>query len=189
VADLKRAEKPIRVGITGPSGISLPITVILGDALGFRYTFVSGYPGSSATMTGTIRGDSDMTIFNPSSARSFVESGDLIPLFVLDSKRDPTLPDVPTSTELGLPEHFTGLEYLSRLVGAPPNIPEPIANYYGELIPKVLADPDFIAWAKEAKRPLNPAGPEEATASVKRWEATYGKYAEAIKAEVKKLGG
>jgi tripartite-type tricarboxylate transporter receptor subunit TctC len=189
VDDLRNAEKPVRIGIVGVGSAEFPRGVILGEVLGFPYTFVSGYAGSAAALTGVSRGDSDFTNFNPSSVRTFVESGDLIPLFVFGStERDSLLPDVPTSQELGLPEELVNLQGVVRFIYAPPNLPQPIAKYYEELVSKVMADPDFVAWAKAAKRPINPAGAEEATAAVKNWQATYGKYADAIQAAIKKLG-
>jgi tripartite-type tricarboxylate transporter receptor subunit TctC len=190
VEDLKNATQPVRIGIVGVGSAEFPRGVILGEVLGFPYTFVSGYSGSTAALTGVARGDSDFANFNPSSARSFVESGDLIPLFVFgDPDRDPLFPDVPTSSEIGLPDDLGDLSGVMRFIFAPPGMPQPVTNYMGDLVSKVLADSDFVAWAKAAKRPIDPAGPDAATAAVKGWETTYGRYADAIMAEVKKLGG
>ncbi|MFQ5827203.1 MAG: hypothetical protein ACE5IA_07580, partial [Dehalococcoidia bacterium] len=134
-------------------------------------------------------GDADITIFNPSSALSFLQAGDLIPLFVFDDERHPLIPDVLSAQELGLPADFTKLDLVSRFIYAPPNMPEPVAKYYNELMPKVLNDPDFVAWSEKAKRPLSVAGPAEAAKSVKAWVEIYGKYEPQIKAAVKELGG
>ncbi len=91
--------------------------------------------------------------------------------------------------ELGLPGAAAGLDLVTRFVYGSPNTPAPIASYYAELIPKVLNDPEFHAWAESAKRPLQVAGPEKVAASVKGWVDTYGKYDAQIKAGRAALGG
>jgi tripartite-type tricarboxylate transporter receptor subunit TctC len=189
IDDVKNAGRPVRGAITGVGSISFLIGVAFGELVGYPYSFVSGYVGSVAAMTGATRGDADMAIYNPSSMLSFFESGDLIPLMVLDKERHPLLPDVPTSIELGLPEETAGLDLVTRFIYGPPNMPEPIANYYRELMPKVLNDPDFHAWAKEAKRPLQVAGPEVVDKAVKGWVETYTKYLDKIRAAKEALGG
>jgi tripartite-type tricarboxylate transporter receptor subunit TctC len=189
IEDLKKATKPVRQSITGVGSIPFPIGVVLGELLGYPYTFVSGYKGSVAAMTGAVRGDADITIYNPSSMRSFIESGDLIPLVVLDEKRTSMFPDVPSAKELGLPEDTTRLDLVARYIYGPPNMPKPVVNYYMKLMPKVFNDPEFKDWAKKAKRPLSVAGPEVVEQAVKGWTKTYGKYEAQIKAAVKKLGG
>ncbi|MEE8472986.1 MAG: tripartite tricarboxylate transporter substrate-binding protein, partial [Dehalococcoidia bacterium] len=189
IEDVKNAGRPVRGAITGVGSVSFIIGVAFGELVGFETAFVSGYVGSQDAMTGTARGDSDMSIYNPSSMLSFFESGDLIPLMVLDSERHPLLPNVPTSIELGLPEATAGLDLVTRFIYGPPNMPENIANFYFDVVPKTLNDPEFIAWAESAKRPLQTAGPEIVAKSVKVWVDTYGAYDTQIKAAMKALGG
>jgi tripartite-type tricarboxylate transporter receptor subunit TctC len=187
--DVISAGRPVRGAITGVGSVSFVIGVVFGELAAFPASFVSGYVGSVDAMTGTARGDSDMAIYNPSSMLSFFESGDLVPLMVLDTERHPLLPDVPTSIEVGLPKATAGLDLVTRFIYGPPNVPAPASKYWGEVITKTLNDPEFTAWAESAKRPLQVAGPEKVAASVKGWVETYGSYNAEIKAAREKLAG
>jgi tripartite-type tricarboxylate transporter receptor subunit TctC len=186
---LKGATRTVRGGITGVGSSSFFAQVILGEALGYSYSFVSGYVGSVATMTGVARGDSDLYINAVASALPFLESGELIGLAVLEEERDPTAPNVPSAKEVGLPQELYGLKITSRMVHGPPNMPEPVANYYEDLMLKVLKDPDFVAWAKSAKRPLAVAGADEAVKTVNKLGDTFIKYKEPIGKAVQAIGG
>jgi tripartite-type tricarboxylate transporter receptor subunit TctC len=189
VEDLKNTAKPVRMSSTGVGSINMANYVIMGELLGFPYTIVSGYTTSAAMATALIRGDADMTMYNPSSALPFLQSGDLIGLWVNDFERFPLIPDIPSSKELGLPDDLSKQIQVVRFMYGPPNMPEPIVAYYKDLFAKVFADPEFLEWSEKAKRPLMIAGPEEAAKNVDDWVKLYSKYEPQIKAAIKKLGG
>lgn len=65
-------------------------------------TYVGGYSGTTEAMVGAVRGDGDITVSVISSARSYVDSGDLTPLAVTGTER--IWDDVPTFEEAGYPE-------------------------------------------------------------------------------------
>ncbi|MEE8472477.1 MAG: tripartite tricarboxylate transporter substrate-binding protein [Dehalococcoidia bacterium] len=189
VDGLKGATKTVLGSITGVGSSSFSGQVILSEALGYETAFVSGYVGSVDAMTAVVRGDADLYINAVASARPFFESGDLLGMAVMEADGDPSAPNIPNAKEAGLPEELHGLKITSRMVHGPPNMPPDITAYYEDMFSKVLVDPDFVAWAKSAKRPLAVAGPDEANKTIDMLQKTFGKYKDPIAKAVAAIGG
>jgi len=62
------------------------------------------FKGGPEALTEVMAGRVDFTSMGLGSALGFIKSGQLLPLAVSTMKRSPALPDVPTSTEAGLPD-------------------------------------------------------------------------------------
>lgn len=62
------------------------------------------FRGAAETAQAMLRGDVRFTITDVASLGSYVRSGDMAPLAVTGATRWPTLPDVPTMAEVGLPQ-------------------------------------------------------------------------------------
>ena len=186
---LKGATETVRGGITGVGSSSFSAQVILAEALGYDYSFVSGYVGSVDTMTGVARGDSDIYINAVASSRNFFESGDLLGLATLEVEGDPSAPNLLNAKDAGIPEELWNFKITTRMVHGPPNMPPDISAYYVDLFAKVLADEDFIAWAKAAKRPLSVGQASEATNTINTLKSTFSKYKDAIGKAVEGIGG
>jgi tripartite-type tricarboxylate transporter receptor subunit TctC len=189
VEDMRNATQPIRNASTGVGSINQANSVIMGELLGYDYSFVSGYTTSAAISAGVMRGDADIAMYNPSSALPLLQSGDMVGLWVNDLERYSLVPDVPSSKELGLADDLSKLIQVVRFMYGPPNMPAHIAAYYEDIFAKVFADAEFLAWSKNSKRPLQIAGPEEAARDVESWVALYSKYEDVVMASIKELGG
>jgi tripartite-type tricarboxylate transporter receptor subunit TctC len=98
------------------------------------------YKGSSQALTDLIAGRISMIIDNAPSAMSFIKAGRLRALGVTGSKRSPTLADVPTIAEAGLP----GYESLSWSgIAAPAGTPKDVVARLNREIAKILTQPDI----------------------------------------------
>lgn len=189
IDDLRKAGKPLRVPTTGVGISDFFNGVVLCEALGIQMVSVAGYSSSNDCILGMVRGDSDLGFWS-SAAVSFVESGDLIPLVVLDDERFETFPNVPCAKELGLVgEEFAGIFSTVRMIFAPPKLPQPITAYYTDLFRKVLNDPDFVKWSKEVKQVLHYAPPEQGLKALRKASSVYRKHEKAIDAAAKQISG
>ena len=146
-----KAGKKLRFGHNGIGGF-LPTQVAFASAVGIKNgVWVGGFQGTADIAPAFIRGDLDIEVWTPlSSTTKFVESGDFRPLAVLDAKRSPTLPNVPTARELKWP----GVEKLEALgsqsgFAAPPKTPADRIAKLEKATLNALKDPDFAKWAKD----------------------------------------
>ena len=68
-----------------------------------RFTHVP-YKTATYAVTGALSGDVDMVILVVSSAVPFINAGKMRAIVVMDSKRNASVPQVPTSVEAGMPQ-------------------------------------------------------------------------------------
>ncbi|MBX9777744.1 MAG: tripartite tricarboxylate transporter substrate binding protein [Xanthobacteraceae bacterium] len=90
------------------------------------------YKGTAAALTDIMGGQVEMTFENPSVVIPLVQAGKLKALGVTGESRNPTIPDVPTMIEAGVPDFvsmsFTGLV---APAGTPPAIIKQLADVLG----------------------------------------------------------
>lgn len=128
--DLCGMGKPFKHSDTGPASTSSVTALIAMSLIDCPITNVTGYKGSSDTIIGLMRGEVDATIKPLAGLQKYVDSGDLRFLMTFEDER--SLPDVPTSTELGYPD-FAKFD-LRRIVGAPPGLPDDIRDKLSEAL-------------------------------------------------------
>jgi tripartite-type tricarboxylate transporter receptor subunit TctC len=63
------------------------------------------YKGTPEQLTGIMRGDSHLSLAFLGNALPFIQSGKVRALAIATAKRHPSLPDIPTIAEAGLPEY------------------------------------------------------------------------------------
>jgi tripartite-type tricarboxylate transporter receptor subunit TctC len=81
------------------------------------------YKGVTQALISMTSGEVDEVVMPVSTALAFIRSGRARPLAVLTEKRIPTLPDVPTGIEAGVPGFTTPLWYgMFAPAGTPPDI-------------------------------------------------------------------
>lgn len=96
------------------------------------------YKGGSIALTSILSGEVDMVVVTVPATLPFVTTGRLRALAVLSTKRLPTLPDVPTSAEAGMPELVFVTWYG---IAAPTGVkPEIIARLNSEIV-KIFITP------------------------------------------------
>lgn len=178
--DLKNASglKALTVERGSSSGLAAAVT-IRGTGLDAELTF--GAEGSQEVATALLRGDVDFIVYGTSDVLGFIESGDLKPVLFLglDDQRPAGfdwLTDVPGVADVGFPD-LAGAVTEMRVIVAPPNLtPEQVA-FLEKAVEDTLNDPDFVAWAEEAGRPIVPRNAASAKAAM---EAQIAKMKELV---------
>lgn len=117
---------------------------------GAQFTHVP-YKGNAPAMTDVIGGQLTMMFDIIGSARNYIGGGRVRALAVTSPQRNPSLPDVPTMAEAGLPGFDVGGWY--GLYG-PANLPAPLVAKLNEATRKALQQPDLQkAWAEQGYVP------------------------------------
>jgi tripartite-type tricarboxylate transporter receptor subunit TctC len=97
------------------------------------------------------------SVNNPSEARGFYQSGDLVPLIAFSDERLPNLPDVRTVKELGKDFSY----YNQRAVVGAPGMSADAAAFYQDLFTKAYNSQEWQDYMKsESLEPL-PMGPAQ----------------------------
>lgn len=165
--DLKKAGKPIWMGMTGRTAGGAMMSFLAAEKMSFPFQFLSGYAGSAASVTAIQRGELESPgTLSVTSVMPWIKDGLLRPLFVYGKERSPLLPDVPTTTELGYPE--LSVLQTHRVIVAPPKTPPEILSVLEKALLQTLKDPEFLAWAEKTGRTadLAPLGSKETAALV-----------------------
>ncbi len=170
--DLCSQGKPFKHSDTGPASTSSVTARIAMSLIDCPIQNITGYKGSTDTIIGLMRGEVDATIKPIASLLKYVESGDVKLLMTLEDER--SLPDVPTSTELGY-EQFAKFN-LRRIVGGPPGIPDDIRDKLSAALIEAANSPAVQEWSNSSNRPLDPVGAEEASAEMSELMDFYTQY-------------
>jgi tripartite-type tricarboxylate transporter receptor subunit TctC len=96
------------------------------------------YQGAGPMLTGLITGQVDMAFDGLGSSASHIRAGSIRPLAVAAAQRSPTLPDVPTVAEAGIPDYEVSTWYA---MWAPAGTPPDIVKRMSEEITKALSAP------------------------------------------------
>jgi tripartite-type tricarboxylate transporter receptor subunit TctC len=130
------------------------------------------YKGIALVMTSMLSGDIQLTYATPLSGAAHFKSGRLVPIAVAGRTRYPSLPDVPTAAEAGLPGYE--VEFWYGLLG-PAGMPAPIVD-------RIQHDVAALVNAPEMKQSLSDQGcissgsrPEELTALIRNEYAQWSK--------------
>lgn len=146
--------------------------VMLGQRLGLDLLHVP-YRGTSANLTGILRGDVVFSIDNLPSFTSNVQAGTLRLLAVSTAARSPVFPDVPALQESGVKDFDVFSWFgLSAATATPPRIIERVSN---EIV-TALQDPAIVARFADIGAQAAPLGAE-----------AYGKFIQAEMAKWKPL--
>ncbi len=115
--------------------------ILLQQATGTQVQFVS-YRGAGPAMTDLLAGQVDLLVVQAAIALPQIQAGTVKAIANLSPRRSPTLPDIPTSDESGVP----GL-YMSGWFGffAPKDTPQDIISKLNAAMTTALADPAIRA--------------------------------------------
>ncbi len=130
------------------------------------------YKGSGPAMTDLIGGHVPMMIETVPAAISHIRAGALRPLMVTTEQRVPTLPDVPTAAEAGLPDFE-----VSSMFGvlAPAGTPESVIDRLNSELAEILQLPDVQEKLQEQGVSVTHTTPEEATQRIHDEVAKWAK--------------
>jgi tripartite-type tricarboxylate transporter receptor subunit TctC len=132
------------MGGTGKAQEDEMITAYLNSAFGLDMKYIP-YKGGGEVAKELAGKQVNSTVNNPSEARGFYESGDVVPLVVFTPERLPNFPDVPTLKEKGKDFSY----YMQRaVVGARGMSPE-AAAYYQEVFKKLYDTQEWQDYMKK----------------------------------------
>src|SRR6185295_6365115 len=140
------------------------------------------YKGSPPAIAGLLGGEVSLMFANLTDIGSQIKNGKVKALAVTTPKRAPSLPDLPTLSEAGLP----GFEITSWFgLLAPAETPAPIVARLNAETNKVLGRPDVQATLGAQGLQLAPGSPEQFAAHIKSEIAKFSRIGKAagIKAE------
>ena len=140
------------------------------------------YKGSPPAIAGLLGGEVSLMFANLTDIGSQIKNGKVKALAVTTPKRAPSLPDLPTLSEAGLP----GFEITSWFgLLAPAGTPAPIVARLNAETNKVLGRPDVQATLGAQGLELAPGSPEQFAAHIKSEIAKFSRIGKAagIKAE------
>ncbi len=133
------------------------------------------YKGGGPAITDLIGGQVDMMFATPIEVMAHVNSGKLRVLATTASKRLPSLPDVPTMLEGGVPQ-FDVYAFFGVL--APAGTPKPVVDRVASELAVVMKDPDVLQRFAEQSAEPRVLGPEAFTAFLR---SERSKWADVVK--------
>ena len=116
------------------------------------------YKGAGPAINDLLGGQVLLMFSNPTSTVPHVKSGKLRALGVMDAKRNPSLPDVPTALEAGLPELSNVIEWYGVVV--PAATPPGIVQRLSDAVLRAMAAPDVVERVTQIGQTPSPAGAE-----------------------------
>jgi len=117
------------------------------------------YKGAGPAINDLLGGQVLLMFSNPTSTVPHVKSGKLRALGVMDTKRNPALPDVPTAQESGLPELSSVIEWYGIVV--PAATPGLIVKRLGDSVLRAMSAPEVLERINGLGQTPSPAGADE----------------------------
>jgi tripartite-type tricarboxylate transporter receptor subunit TctC len=129
------------------------------------------YRGENLVLNDMIGGHVDVFFGNVAAARPQFRDGRVKVLAVLDTKRAPTLPEIPTSAEAGMPGLVsTGWFALA----APPKTSAALQSEISRIVVEIINMPDVQARFRAASVEPTPSTPAEMAAFIKNEAQRWG---------------
>lgn len=158
IAFAKDKKKDLKIGHNGAGSLSHLTCLVFFQIIGVEPTYVT-YRGYGQTINDVMASKIDGTCELIASATGHVSGGAVKGFGVASDTRSPALPDIPTSTEEGLPE-FKLQSWLGLY--APKAMPPPVLAKLREAVAKSLDDPEvqkkFIGLGGTVPRPEDRGG-------------------------------
>jgi tripartite-type tricarboxylate transporter receptor subunit TctC len=128
------------------------------------------YKGAGAAMTAVIGGEANITLNGLFIASPHIKAGKVKPIAVASAKRMPSVPDIPTMIELGVPNFVTGSW---QGLFAPANTPSAVVTKINADLIKVLNTAEIRARLTEQGAEVIGSSPDHLGALVKEQTATF----------------
>jgi tripartite-type tricarboxylate transporter receptor subunit TctC len=129
------------------------------------------YRGQGAALNDLIAARIDAMFPLIADTYAFVQSGQLKPAAVLSETRAKSLPNVPTTVELGYPKLVLSPIWTALYTNA--GTPQPIVDRLNRELVKIIAAPDFVSRFEAAGYEIKTSTPAElgsfAASETKRW--------------------
>jgi tripartite-type tricarboxylate transporter receptor subunit TctC len=145
VAYAKKNPEKLNVGHAGPGSPNHLAMLQFENATNTRYTPVA-YKGSGPALVDLLSGQIDVVFDQVSSSLPHLKGGKLSALLILGPTRDPSVANVRTLKEAGVPE-FDASTYIGLL--APKNVPAAIVEKLTTVVQQVAGDAAFDRGLRE----------------------------------------
>lgn len=137
IAKAKASSSPIKLGSSGYGGALHLAGELLKARAGLNMIHVP-YNGANQVVVGVVGGHVDIAFVALAPALELIKSGQLVALGIVGDTRAPTLPDVPTLAETGMP----GIDVASTFgLVAPAGVSPEIIAKLNKALNETLADP------------------------------------------------
>jgi tripartite-type tricarboxylate transporter receptor subunit TctC len=140
------------------------------------------YKGAGPAINDLLGGQVALMFSNPTSTVPHVKSGKLRALGIMDSKRSPALPEVPTALESGFQELSNVIEWYGVVV--PAGTPREVVQKLSASVMQVMNAPDVKERITQIGQVPSPAGAEEFGRYIR---ADYERWGRVVKASGAKI--
>ncbi len=144
---------------------------LIQSATKIKFTHVP-YKSATFGIAGALSGEVDMVIVVISSAVSYVNSGKMRALVMLDTKRNQSIPEVPASSEAGLPG-IVAVNWYAILV--PTGTPRTIINLLNAESVKAMSAPDMRERFAKLGGEIHTRDPEQTAEFLRAEHARWAK--------------
>ena len=181
--DLAKAAKTKALN-AGSSGVGTPshLSLALFNQLNGTKILHIPYSGGSPSLTDLMGGQLDVIFSNYAESLPYVQSGKLRAIAIASAERNPQLPNVPTSSEAGMPK--LNVEQWTAVM-LPSGTPDAVVQRLGKELVNIMAVPAVAEKTRSLGFRVDARGPAEFATfwgdEVARWRAVIE--AAGIKAE------
>jgi tripartite-type tricarboxylate transporter receptor subunit TctC len=137
----KSSKTPLNIGSAGAGTISHLTQVMLEQRTGIKTSHIP-FRGAAPAVTAVQGGHVDAAWVMPAPTLAAIAAGQLKALAVTSPQRDPSLPNVATAEESGLPD-FQVMNWQGLF--APANTPKPIVQQIAKAVAEALQRPEVRA--------------------------------------------
>src|SRR6266536_2864311 len=166
--ELKKADKELVAGTTGPGSNAHDFPLLLKEFAGAKFKLVSGYPSNGDVMLAIQRKEVDVWAALATTIKLAVDQG-AVRAIVRGRVATPGFENLPVDEDLAtsaLGKSIMGIRGLPLAIGrafaAPPATPTDRVTVLREAFAKVIKDPEFLAEGKKAKIDFNYISAEQA---------------------------
>jgi tripartite-type tricarboxylate transporter receptor subunit TctC len=171
----KKQPNGLSYGTSGVGGTPHIAGELLRQRTGANLTHIP-YKGGGPAMTDALGGNIPLVYTAVAGAVQHVKSGRLVAIAVSSSKRAPSLPDVPTFIEAGIPD-FEASSWVAVL--APAGTPRIVINRLNRELNAVLNDPPIVEKLAALGIVATPGSPQQLADQI---HADLAKYGQVVKA-------
>jgi len=157
IALAKSKPDSFNFAVSGMGGANHLAGIDFAQRAGIKWTYVP-YKGGSQALTDMVGGQSNVMFNGALATYPFVKDGKLKALAVSSAKRFPTMPDIPTVAEMGMPGFETGS---FQGIVAPAATPVEIVNKLHATVTAVLSTPEMKERLDKAGAELRPQSPAD----------------------------
>ena len=157
IAAAKAKPDSLNFAVSGMGGANHLAGIDFAQRAGIKWTYIP-YKGGSQALTDMVGGQAQVMFNGALATYPFVKDGKLKALAVSSAKRFPTMPDIPTVAEMGMPGFETGS---FQGIVAPAGTPPEVVNKLHATVTAVLNTPEMKERLDKAGAELRPQSPAQ----------------------------